>query len=240
MKIWFLALLLLVPSPSIAGSLPPDHAPLDKILRTHVKNGRVNYTAIKTRDLTTLETYIESVGSACLGDLSREGKLAFYLNAYNALVIKSVIDRMPLPSVKGIKGFFDGKRYKVAGKSLTLNDLENKIIRPRFKEPRIHFALVCAAKSCPPIMSKAFSAKTVKRDLERLTRRFLNSSAGVVIKGDKVTVSQLFNWYAVDFVKSAGSVAAYLAKYRPGDAELLGDKDLKISFLEYNWKLNGP
>ena len=241
MKIWILtSMLLLMTTPAVAGSLHPSHAPLDKILQAHVKNGRVNYAAIKARDLDTLDAYIKAIGCADLEGLNRQGKLAFYLNAYNALVIKSVIHRMPLASVKGIKGFFDGARHKVAGKSLTLNDLENKIIRPRFKEPRIHFALVCAARSCPPLMSRAFTAKSVNRDLERLTRRFLNASTGVVIKDGKVAASQLFSWYAEDFVKAAGSVAAYLAKYRPGDAEALGAKGLKIAFLEYDWKLNGP
>lgn len=239
MKTWILtAALLMLASPVAAGAPPPDHGPLDKILRARVKAGKVNYKAIKKSDRDALEAYVKAVGDANLDGLSREDKLAFYLNAYNALVIKSVVDRLPLSSVKGVKGFFDGARHRVAGKALTLNDIENKVIRPGFKEPRIHFALVCAARSCPPLMPRAFMGKTVKRDLEKLTRRFLNSSIGAVVKDGEVKASQLFNWYAQDFVKAAGSVGAYLAKYRLADAEVLRAEGLKVKFLEYDWKLN--
>ena len=89
-------------------------------------------------------------------------------------------------------------------------------------------------------MARAFKAKTLNRDLDRLTRAFLGSPSGLVIGGGEVKASKLFTWYAEDFIKASGSVAAYLAKYRPGDAELLGISGLKIGFLEYDWALNGP
>ncbi len=253
---WILiTLMMLIPIPVVAETAPPpppppapvaapkdspNHAVFDRILRAHVKRGRVNYGAIKARDRGALEAYVKSVATANLKGLKRRERLSFYLNAYNALVIKSVVDRLPLRSVKKVKGFFDGARHKVAGRSISLNGLENKIIRPRFKEPRIHFALVCAARSCPPLMARAFKAKTLNRDLTRLTRSFLKSRAGLVIEGGKVKASKLFTWYADDFVKAAGSVPAYLAKYRPEHAALLAQGGLKIGFLEYDWALNGP
>ena len=188
--------LLIVPFPASAETEPapaataaprsaPDQAAFDRILRAHVKGGRVNYSAIKSRDGEALEAYLGAVATANLKGLKRGEKLAFYLNAYNALVIKSVLDRLPLRSVKTARGFFDGTSHKVAGRSVTLNDLENKIIRPLFKEPRVHFALVCAARSCPPLMARAFKAKTLNRDLDRLTRAFLGSPSGLVIGGGR-------------------------------------------------------
>ncbi len=224
---------------SEAHAEAPDHAPLDRILRAHVKGGKVAYSRIKASEGEALDAYLETVAGASLKGLSRNEKLAFYINAYNALVIRSVIRRLPLKSVMKVKGFFDKARHKVAGRKITLNDLENKIIRPRFKEPRIHFALVCAAKSCPPLMGRAFAAKTLKRDLERLTRRFLNSRYGLVIEGGTVKASQLFNWYKQDFVDANGSVGKYLARYRKADAALLTREGLKVSHLKYDWSLNG-
>ncbi len=217
-----------------------DHGELDRILKTHVKKGRVGYGRIKKSELPALDKYLVSVGSARLKGFARHEKLAFYLNAYNALVIKSVVDKLPLKSIKKVKGFFDKARHKVAGRSVTLNDLENKIIRPKFKDPRIHFALVCAARSCPPLMSRAFSGPTLGKDLSRLARRFINSGSGLSISGDVVKASQLFNWYRQDFVDAAGSVGRFLAKYRKADADLLVKDGLKISHLQYDWTLNGP
>ena len=156
--------------PLVAAAV--DHGAFDKILRDHVKRGRVDYAAIKARAKKDLDRYVHALGQAKLDGLSRGEKLAFYLNAYNANVIKAVVERYPVASVAKVKGFFDRKKIRVAGSTLTLNALEHQVIRKRFAEPRIHFALVCAARSCPPLPSRAFSAKRLEQDLERLTHLF--------------------------------------------------------------------
>jgi len=139
--------------------------------------------------------------------------------------------------VQAISGFFDKLKYRVAGRRLTLNALESKIIRPRFKDPRIHFALVCAARSCPPLHARAFKGSSLDRSLDRLARRFINSKRGVRIEGDKVRVSKLFQWYAVDFRRAAGSVGAYLARYHDGHADTLSAAR-QVKYLPYSWALN--
>ena len=215
-----------------------DHSAFDTILRAHVKAGRVDYSGIKQNSLAALRAYTKAIAEAKLAGLSNKQRLAFYINAYNASVVAAVIDHLPLSSVMKVKGFFDRKQHAIAGKKFTLNQLENKVIRPRFNEARIHFALVCAAKSCPPLQGRAFSAKRLNRDLDRLTRRFIRGK-GVKLSQVGARVSKLFEWYAEDFNKAEGSVAAFLAKYRKEDASKLTAPNLKISYLEYDWSLNG-
>jgi hypothetical protein len=213
------------------------HAPFDALLKKHVKRGKVDYQGIKASDQAQLDAYVTAVGKVRVGGMSKSTKLAFYLNAYNALVIKGVVDRLPnFTSVKKVKGFFDKHKYLVAGKRVTLNQLENTIIRPTFKEPRIHFALVCGARSCPPLRAAAFRTSGLDGVLERLTRNFINSGHGVRVKGGAVKVSELFKWYAKDFEQASGSVGKYLARYHKKHADKLSAG--KLGYLHYSWALN--
>jgi hypothetical protein len=236
--------LALIAAPTLillaAGSAAAfDHAPFDGLLRAHVRGGRVDYAALKARGARELDAYLAAVARAELRGLSRPAQLAFYLNAYNALVIGEVVRRWPgIRSVKAVAGFFDKQRHRVAGASLTLNDLENKLIRPRFKDARIHFALVCAARSCPPLPSRAFDPRTLEQTLDGLARDFIRSPAGVRIAGGELRASRLFEWYEADFRESAGSVLGYLARYHPLGKQLASGK-LRLAFLDYDWALNG-
>ena len=215
-----------------------DHKPLHQILSTRVKGGRVDYAGIRNHAATRarLNSYVAAVGQAKVGGMGRKARLAFYLNAYNALVLKAVVDRWPLANVTKVPGFFKRLRHKVAGRLVTLDQLENKIIRPQFKEPRIHFALVCAARSCPPLASAAFGAANLEPMLERLARSFINSHRGVQVRGGAVKVSKLFNWYAADFAAASGSVGKYLARYHKRHATRLTGG--KLDYLHYDWSIN--
>ncbi len=213
------------------------HAPFDALLKKHVKRGKVDYEGIKATSQAQLDAHVAAVGKTRIGGMSRSTKLAFYLNAYNALVIKGVVDRLPnFTTVMKVKGFFDKHKHLVAGKRVTLNQLENKIIRPTFKDARIHFALVCGARSCPPLRAAAFRTSGLDGVLERLARNFINSGHGVQVKGDAVKVSQLFKWYAADFKQASGSVGKYLARYHKKHADKLSTA--KLGYLHYSWALN--
>jgi hypothetical protein len=138
-----------------------------------------------------------------------------------------------------VKGFFDGRKHAVAGESLTLNELENKV-RDRFKDPRIHFALNCASKGCPPLLARAFQEQTLDADLDLLTRRFLDGP-GVLPDGEgAVKVTRLFEWYAQDFVAKEGSVEGYLRKWvrEPSRKKALEGAKVAVRFQEYDWALN--
>lgn len=226
-----------VASPAFAKDII-DHKPFDEVLKTYVsKKGMVDYKGLKAneKDFAKFNTYVEAIGNAKVKG-SKKAKLAFYINAYNAHVIKAVIDKLPTKSVMKVDGFFKKTKHNVAGKSMTLDHLENKIIRPKFNDARIHFALVCAAKSCPPLKRKAFTEKNVNKMLEKNTKKFVPKATKV--DGNTVTTSQLFNWFADDFKNNEGSVANYLAKYLPEHAELLKSGKAEIKFSHYNWDLN--
>jgi hypothetical protein len=154
-------------------------------------------------------------------------------------VIRAVLEKWPLKSVMDVPGFFKERRFRVAGRDLTLDEVENQVIRPRFAEPRIHFALVCAAVSCPPLVAEAWTGEGIETRLEERTRAFLRSAHGVRFDpAAKVArVSRLFEWYRVDFEKAAGSVAQYLSRYRPDLFPPAGPAP-RIEYLNYDWALN--
>jgi hypothetical protein len=130
--------------------------------------------------------------------------------------------------------FFHGNRIVISGRKTSFDNLEKKVIRPTFKEPRIHFAVNCASESCPPLDIKPFTAATLDVDLDRLTRRFINENPqGVVPSGNKVKLSKIFEWYADDF-GGKDQLISYINRYR--NAPIPADS--KIEFLDYSWKLN--
>ncbi len=210
------------------------HAGFDAFLKKFVDDkGGVNYKAIK-KDKKDLDIYLSEIGNAKMKG-SKNAKLAFYINAYNAIVINTVINNR-LRGVMKIKGFFKKKKHKVGGEMITLDHLENGIIRKDFADARIHFVLVCGAKSCPRLRPEAATEDSVQNLMEAAAKEFIPMATKV--KGKRVKTSQLFNWFKADFVKAEGSVGAFLAKYLPEHAELLTSKKAKIRFTKYSWKLN--
>jgi len=233
----FSVLLVGLPGTSFAKDVI-DHKPFDALLSKYVHKKNVKYSELKAseKDYAKLKAYVAAVGEAKV-EGSREAQYAFYINAYNALVISAVLDAWPVENVMKLDGFFKKTEHKVAGKMMTLDHLEHKIIRPTFKDARIHFALNCAAKSCPPLKKTAFTAKNVERLLEANTKAFLPKATK--FDGETVTTSKLLEWFADDFIADEGSVANYLAKYIPERATFLKSGEAKITFSEYNWALNG-
>ena len=226
------AALLLLALPASAQGKP--HADWDRLLQKHVSAGRVDYDGF-ARDRAALDGYLRWAA-----DAARKPDLAFYLNAYNATVVVSVLRHGRPVRILDVKGFFDGEKHRIAGEELTLNDLETKV-RKRFSDPRIHFALNCAARSCPPLLGRAFEPATLEATLDDLTRGFLD---GPGVKADvakgTVAVSKLFEWYKADFVAKEGSVEKYLLRWVSDPvrrAALAGGA--RVVFLDYDWSLNG-
>jgi hypothetical protein len=218
-----------------------DHRPFDALLKKHVDaRGQVAYGAWARAeaDRAALKSYVDAVGLARVEGKSEASRLAFYINAYNAIVLNAVLEKWPIESVMKVEGFFTAEKHRVANEEMTLDDLEhNKIIRVQFAEPRIHFVLVCAAKSCPPLLRTAMTEANLEQTLEAATRTFIG--AATRRQGDKVITSQLFNWFRQDFEKNAGSVPAYLAKYTEGQTqELLATDKVTIEFSDYDWAVN--
>ena len=209
----------------------PSHEAFDTLLKKHVSaDGKVNYKNFKS-DKVALDSFIKTLADNAPQDSwAKNDKLAYWINAYNALTIKLIIQNYPLSKITDLDGgkTWDVKRNALGGKKLSLNDIENTILRP-MGDARIHFAINCAAKSCPPLLNQAFTAENVEALLESRTKQFINSSANV-LKANEIKVSKIFDWYGKDF----GNVAAFVSKY----AKVKVNKTAKVSFGEYDWRLN--
>jgi Protein of unknown function, DUF547 len=209
------------------------------LLQKYVKASGVQYSVWKknSSDLQALKEIINQIGAGGPSSQEREAQLAYYINAYNALVLAGVLDRYPLRSVRDVApfyGFFTENNIIVAGKRTSLYALERKLLIPRFQEPRIHFALNCASRSCPPLRSEAYTAARLDEQLNEMTRGFLdNSSEAVKPVGSGYAVSKIFDWYKDGFVASGGTVG-FINKYRK---EMI-PPNAKISLQDYNWNLN--
>ena len=214
----------------------------DELLRQYVHEGRVDYQGWST-ERSLLEHYLEGLGllSLTTGSWTRNGQLAFWINAYNACVIKGVLDHYPITSVKDVKGFFDKTRYQVAGESLTLNEIEAK--GRALGDWRIHMAVVCGAWSCPPLRSEAYVPERLDEQLADQVRRFLNDpQRGLRLEGSTLWASKIFDWYRKDFVVGRLDIAALLRvvhTYAPeGFLAAAEGRSLQLKFLNYDWSLN--
>lgn len=217
-----------------------DDKPWAEVLASAVAGRLVDYAAVEKKRA-RLDAYCEAVGAAKLERASEAERLAFFINAYNALCMRAFLTHKKV-SVLGVKGFFDAEKHFVAGGALTLNELEERHIRRldpagRAKDARIHFAVNCASFDCPPLR-KAPYTRDVDRELEEQTRAFLARPEEVVVHADtkRIVVVQLFEWYASDFGGEDG-VRAFLFRYRP-DVAALKDSAYDLDFRPYDWRPN--
>jgi hypothetical protein len=228
-----------------------DHSKFDQVLKTYVNDkGLVDYNGIAGDR--TFRAYMESLETAKPEAMSRDGQLAFWIDAYNGVTIDKVIQWKPKKSVREtfVPGvwtstkFFTTRDHIVAGKHLSQDDIENDILRKQFKDPRIHFAIVCASSSCPPLPRFAYTAENVQTKLEEETRKYMNSDRGTRIDSAENTLylSKLFDWYKGDFESKSGSVLNFIKPYLDEKTLAFLQHGPKIAYLDYNWALNaqGP
>jgi hypothetical protein len=216
-----------------ASPQPPSHDAWDKLLQQYVSAaGKVNYAGFK-KDKAKLETYLDILQkNAPQNDWSRAEKMAFWINAYNAFTVKLIVDNYPVSSIMKLDGGkpWDRKWINIGGKSYSLNNIENDILRPQFKDARIHFAVNCAAKSCPPLLNRAWTAANLESNFEKQARAFINNPNFNKISAKEVEVSKIFEWYASDF----GNLIEYLNKYSATKI----NANAKVKYREYDWALN--
>ena len=240
----------LAATPKSEAARPFDHSALSELLGQYVNStGLVDYDGLK-QDVGKLDAYLETLAGADLEPLSEAEQLAFWINAYNAYAIKLVVESMPVSSIMEApeKGFitgsddpFEAAFADVAGETYSLNQIENEVIRKQFDEPRIHFAVNCAAQSCPRLRSEAYTGDALDEQLEEEARYFLLESGKNKILADDATIrlSKVFEWYGEDFGSDNAEIQAYLAPYFEGDVKKkLGDGAYDVAFLEYDWSLN--
>ncbi|MEM1328827.1 MAG: DUF547 domain-containing protein [Bacteroidota bacterium] len=210
-----------------------DHSAWNSILQENVSaTGKVNYEAIK-KNVSKLDKYLSTLESNTpKSSWSKDAQLAYWINAYNAYTVKLIVDNYPVTKITDLHDGkpWDVKWIKIGGKTYSLNDIEHNTIRKQFDEPRIHFAVNCAAKSCPPLLNQAWTASNLDKLLERQTRTFINNSRYNTISSGKVEVSKIFDWYGEDF----GSLVKYLNKY--SDTKI--NSNATVEFRSYDWRLN--
>ncbi|MFT5750634.1 MAG: hypothetical protein ACI828_000272 [Flavobacteriales bacterium] len=208
-------------------------ADADIFFAAHVTNGRVDYKTIKN-DPSSLDALLVQAAAIRVTTANADSYKAFWINTYNLAVIKGVISKYPVKSPLKIGGFFDNMKYEVGGIHTTLNDIENKLLRAKFpSEPRFHFTLVCAGLGCPPIIGEAYAPAKLEAQLQRQTVIALNNPNFIRVKGNKVQLSQIFEWYKEDFIQN-GSEVEYINTFRK---EAIPVK-AKVSYYPYDWTLN--
>ncbi len=213
------------------------------LLRKYVKNGVVDYRGFKSEEL-RLDAYLQILEQVRTAQLSPKEQLAFFINAYNAWTIKLILGAYP--GIKSIKDLGTPLRSpwkkticKIDGRTISLDELEHEIIRARFHDPRVHFAINCASKSCPPLIAEPYQGDTLDQQLDASARAFVNNPSSNRLDGVVLHASRIFDWYQSDF---EGGTGAFFQKYAEGDLKKrleAADGRLKIDYLEYDWSLNG-
>ena len=231
-----------------AAEFDHAHARFAAVLSEFVKDGRVDYSTLKARP-GDLNAYLEAVAAVSASEFAawdENRRLALLLNLYNAQTLKLIIDHYPLESIRSI-GLLPGAAWRQAivrfsGQTISLDHLEHQMIRAKYSEPRIHFALVCAAMGCPPLRDEPYLAQRLNDQLDDQTRRFLADSEKNRYDPEENTLnlSPIFDWYREDFTKPAGSLAAYVKPFLPAKerAALIDPASVKIRFTQYDWSLN--
>ncbi len=206
----------------------------DSFLKGTVHNGRVDYAAIK-KSPEKLNALVDLAKEIRVKKIDAANYQAFWINAYNILVINGVVNNYPLKSPLDVPGFFDKITYEVGGENISLNDIENKLLRANFpQEARYHFVLVCAGLGCPPIIPSAYLPASLDAQLEEQTIKALNDDNFIRLKKNKVQISQIFEWYTGDFIQNGASLVDFINTYR---TEKLPDGS-KVSYYPYDWTLN--
>lgn len=200
--------------------------------KTYVSNGKVDYKSIHSNP-EALNNLMQQAEGITVSEKNAAEFQSFWINGYNLSVIKGIVDNYPIKSPTDKNGFFDKITYQLAGKKVTLNDIENKMLRAKFKDARHHFVLVCGAIGCPPLIAQAYLPATLEKQLETQTKIAVNNDAFIKPSGKKVGLSEIFKWYKEDFVRN-GTEIDFLNKYRNDKIE---DK-AKVTYYAYDWRLN--
>jgi hypothetical protein len=226
------------------GTTPPSHQIWNELLQQHVtKTGEVNYKGF-IKDKAKLQRYLDTISNTPPDkkNWTKEEQLAYWINAYNAYTVKLIIDNYPLKSIQdlhptlkvpGVNTVWHKKFFKIGGQDASLDEIEHKILRKEFNEPRIHFAINCASFSCPPLRNEAFIATKLEKQLDEMAKAFINDPKRNKITSDKAELSQIFNWFKGDFTKK-GSLIDFLNKYSKTKIKA----NAKINYMDYDWSLN--
>lgn len=226
----------------LAAQSPVQHDIWNGLLKKHVRtDGLVDYKGF-VKDSARLQQYLNILSASHPKDSwSKAEQMAYWINAYNAYTIQLIVEHYPVASIKDIKkgitfvnSIWDIKFIHIGAKTYDLNNIEHDILRPQFKDARIHAAINCASFSCPRMLNEAFTAQKLEQQLEAVTRSFINDPERNRVGADKAELSPIFNWFGGDFKRDAGSVRAFVNKYAKVKLKEAG----AITYKDYDWRLN--
>lgn len=201
---------------------------------------RVAYDEVDSRGRELINSYIRLLTSHSPDSLSRREQLPYWINLYNALTIRLILEHLPLESIRDIDDPWDTTVVTIDGVDLTLNDIEHRIIRPIWRDTRIHFLVNCASIGCPNLQPEPLAADSYERVANRAAREYIAHPRGARFDDSRLILSSIFNWYAGDFGETRDSLLAYLSNYAPPRiAGELGNYRGRIRY-EYDWSLNRP
>ncbi len=210
---------------------------LDDYLITEGENTLIRYHHVSEEDKSSLKQYIRQLSETEPRILNKAEQYAYWVNLYNAITVDLILDNYPIKSITKLGGFFRFGPWQddvitISGKTLTLNDIEHRILRPIWNDPRTHYAVNCASLGCPNLQASAFTASNTETLLEQAAHDFINSSKGVDITPSSTTLSSIYDWFREDF-QSEGGVIDHIRQYRPQ----MNDNQGKLHY-DYDWSLN--
>lgn len=231
-----------------------DHAAWDRLVKAHVVPGadgvnRVAYANFKANGHKELKAYLAALQATDPAKLDRPEQFAFWANLYNAKTIDVVLDKYPVKSIKdvslggGLKALVGGgpwqaKIMKVAGVDLSLDDIEHQILRPIFKDPRVHYSVNCASFGCPNLPNAAFTGANLEAMLDAGAKAYVNNARGFAVDGGKIKASSIYSWFEADFGGSAAGVLDHARKYASPELKAKLEKLTSIASYDYDWSLN--
>lgn len=228
--------------------LEPEYATWDSLLAKYYDSTRgMNYAALKARDATTLRNLRQRMAQVDVSKLTRDEQLAYWINLYNINVVGIVVDHYPVKSIRDIStdpirrlNVFEKPSVPFGTGKISLDEIEHKRIRERFRDPRIHFVINCAARSCPSMPAKAIRGATLNEVLDQQTRHFL-SDVRVELKGGVTVVhaSRIMDWFKEDFEKWGGGTVSFLRRYLPAAKQKQLNGKVRVEYTDYDWSLNG-
>jgi len=257
------AVVLIAAAPRAAATFDHEYVDYAKLLHDHLRGSRVDYANLRS-GRAALDAVVAQFATPSAEEergWTRDRRLAFWINAYNVLTLRAIVDHYPIRSstftlqprnsIRQIDGVWTTLTWQAAGRTLTLDDIEHRILRPEFKEPRVHFAINCASVGCPPLRADPYRSANVDAQLDEAALRYLASERGLTIDGHTIRVTKILEWYGEDFVArfapdAAGkpgrieqAIRGVVAKFGPAPAvELARNLSTKIRFLDYDWSLN--
>ena len=227
-----------------------DHRVWDQILQKYIRKTDANlnlfdYAGVSAGNKQALEDYLDTLSGITVTALSRDEQRAFWINAYNAITVKLILDHYPVRSIRNVNGgFFNlgpwgDDVFEVEGQVLSLDDIEHGILRPIWDDPRTHYSVNCASYGCPNLADRAWTAANMEEMLDAGARAFINSDRGIQkIKGKRIEVSSIYHWFKEDFKGTDRGVIEHLRQYAEGDLKVQLKTVTRISGHDYDWALN--